>query len=80
MKTVTVVYEIEDQWDMPTFGKLLSTVPIPGLKAVSVGLGDAIEARQALRDLWPVLIDYPSLLVNHLDLLNRAEKALKVSK
>ena len=51
MKLVTVVYEIvnEEEW-----GK---TNPLHyehnGLKAVTVGVGDAIEARDALRELMP---------------------------
>ena len=51
MKLVTVVYEIanEEEW-----GK---TNPLHyshnGLKAVTVGIGDAIEARDALRELMP---------------------------
>ena len=51
MKLVTVVYEVvnEEEW-----GK---TNPLHyahnGLKAVTVGVGDAIEARDALRELMP---------------------------
>lgn len=51
MKLVTVVYEVvnEEEWGKANPLHYAHN----GLKAVTVGVGDAIEARDALRELMP---------------------------
>lgn len=51
MKLVTVVYEIENEEEWGKTNPLHYTHN--GLKAVTVGIGDALEARDALRELMP---------------------------
>ncbi len=56
MKTVTVVYEIVDQLEWEKVNPL--RYQHNGLKAVRVGIGDALDARAALSELMP-FVAYP---------------------
>ncbi len=51
MRTVTVVYEIVDQLEWEKVNPL--RYQHNGLKAVRVGIGDALDARDALSELLP---------------------------
>jgi hypothetical protein len=51
MKTVTVVYEIVDESEWAKVNPL--RYQHNGLKAVRVGIGDALDARDALSELMP---------------------------
>ena len=59
MRTVTVVYKIVDQLEWEKVNPL--RYRHNGLQAVRVGIGDALDARDALSDLIPFAADeyYP---------------------